>query len=170
MVLYIPLTTTKGKYAILHFKKTKDESSGYLKLDQIPEINGAIVVIDPRNVFADPKRFTIPPDKLESKWPEDVLPELSLDEDTYVILLTHDPKIDDPALHILLKNNLAYIGALGSKRTHSKRCARLKEAGFDGASIDRIKGPAGIEIGAQSAAEIALSMITEVVAVKHRKI
>lgn len=134
------------------------------------ELDFITVVIDPRNVFADPKRFTIPPDKLESKWPEDVLPELSLDEDTYVILLTHDPKIDDPALHILLKNNLAYIGALGSKRTHSKRCARLKEAGFDGASIDRIKGPAGIEIGAQSAAEIALSMITEVVAVKHRKI
>jgi len=134
------------------------------------ELDFITIVIDPRTVFADPKRFTIPPDKLESKWPEDVLPELSLDEDTYVILLTHDPKIDDPALHILLKNNLAYIGALGSKRTHFKRCARLEDAGFDTASIDRIKGPAGIEIGAQTAAEIALSMITEVIATKHKKI
>ena len=70
------------------------------------------VVIDPRTVFANPERFPVPPDQLISKWPDDVLPDLPLNEDTYAILLTHDPKIDDPALHILLNNNLPYIGAL----------------------------------------------------------
>ena len=128
------------------------------------------VVIDPRTVFANPERFPVPPDQLISKWPDDVLPDLALNEDTYAILLTHDPKIDDPALHILLKNNLPYIGALGSSRTHAKRCARLEKAGFDADSIAQIKGPAGADIGAQTAAEIALSMITEVVAAKHGKL
>ncbi len=128
------------------------------------------VVIDPRTVFANPERFPVPPDQLISKWPDDVLPDFPLNEDTYAILLTHDPKIDDPALHILLKNNLPYIGALGSSRTHAKRCARLEEAGFDAASIAQIKGPAGADIGAQTAAEIALSMIAEVVAAKHGKL
>jgi xanthine dehydrogenase accessory factor len=128
------------------------------------------VVIDPRTVFANPERFPVPPDQLISKWPDDVLPDFPLNEDTYAILLTHDPKIDDPALHILLKNNLPYIGALGSSRTHAKRCARLEEAGFDADSIAQIKGPAGADIGAQTAAEIALSMITEVVAAKHGKL
>ena len=134
------------------------------------ELDFHTIVIDPRTVFANPERFPVPPDQLISKWPDDVLPDLPLNEDTYAILLTHDPKIDDPALYILLKNNLPYIGALGSSRTHSKRCARLKEAGFDTASIAQIKGPAGADIGAQTAAEIALSMITEVVAAKHGKL
>ncbi len=90
--------------------------------------------------------------------------------DTYAILLTHDPKIDDPALHILLKHDLPYIGALGSSRTHAKRCTRLEEAGIDKDAIKRIKGPAGADIGAQTAAEIALSMITEVIAAKRGKL
>ena len=128
------------------------------------------IVIDPRGVFATPSRFPVPPDQLISRWPDDVLPELPLNEDTFAILLTHDPKIDDPALHILLKNNLPYIGALGSSRTHAKRCSRLEEAGFDTTTIAQIKGPAGADIGAQTAAEIALSMITEVVAAKHGKL
>jgi xanthine dehydrogenase accessory factor len=128
------------------------------------------VVIDPRTVFANRERFTVPPDQLISKWPDDVLQDFPLNEDTYAILLTHDPKIDDPALHILLKNNLQYIGVLGSSRTHAKRCARLEEAGFDADSIAQIKGPAGADIGAQTAAEIALSMISEVVAAKHGKL
>ncbi|SVA22743.1 uncharacterized protein METZ01_LOCUS75597 [marine metagenome] len=134
------------------------------------ELDFHTIVIDPRGVFATPERFAVPPDQLISKWPDDVLPELPLNEDTYAILLTHDPKIDDPALHILLKNNLPYIGALGSSRTHAKRCARLEEAGFDAATIAQIKGPAGADIGAQTAAEIALSMIAEVVAAKHGKL
>ena len=134
------------------------------------ELDFLTVVIDPRTVFANPERFPVPPDQLISKWPEDVLPDFPLNEDTYAILLTHDPKIDDPALHILLKNKLTYIGALGSSRTHAKRCARLEEAGFDTASIAQIKGPAGADIGAETAAEIALSMIAEVVAAKHGKL
>jgi len=134
------------------------------------ELDFLTVVIDPRTVFANPDRFPVPPDQLIAKWPDDVLPDFPLNEDTYAILLTHDPKIDDPALHILLKNNLPYIGALGSSRTHAKRCARLEEAGFDAASIAQIKGPAGADIGAQTASEIALSMIAEVVAAKHGKL
>ena len=134
------------------------------------ELDFHTIVIDPRSVFATPERFTVPPDQLIPKWPDDVLPEIPLNEDTYAILLTHDPKIDDPALHILLKNNLPYIGALGSSRTHAKRCARLEEAGFSTDSIAQIKGPAGADIGAQTAAEIALSMIAEVVAAKHGKL
>ena len=134
------------------------------------ELDFLTVVIDPRTVFANLERFPVPPDKLISKWPDDVLPVFPLNEDTYAILLTHDPKIDDPALYILLKKNLPYIGALGSTRTHAKRCARLEEAGFDTASIAQIKGPAGADIGAETAAEIALSMIAEVVAAKHGKL
>ena len=134
------------------------------------ELDFLTVVIDPRAVFANPERFPVAPDHLISKWPEDILADWPLNEDTYAILLTHDPKIDDPALHILLKHNLPYIGALGSSRTHTKRCARLEEAGFDAASIAQIKGPAGADIGAQTAAEIALSMIAEVVAAKHGKL
>ena len=134
------------------------------------ELDFLTIVIDPRGVFANPERFPVRPDKLISKWPDDVLPDIPLNEDTYAILLTHDPKIDDPALHILLNKNLPYVGALGSSRTHTKRCVRLEEAGFNSASIAQIKGPAGADIGAQTAAEIALSMITEVVAAKHGKL
>ena len=131
------------------------------------ELDYITVVIDPRKVFSNLDRFSIPPDHLITKWPDEILEDWPLNKDTYAILLTHDPKIDDPALHILLKRNLSYIGALGSSRTHAKRCSRLQEAGFDEKSIRKIKGPAGTDIGAQTAAEIALSIIAEVVAAKH---
>jgi len=134
------------------------------------ELDFMTVVIDPRGVFSTPERFDVPPDQLISKWPDQVLNDWPLNEDTYAILLTHDPKIDDPALHILLKHDLPYIGALGSSRTHSKRCARLEEAGIDKDSIKQIKGPAGADIGAQTAAEIALSMIAEVIAAKRGRL
>jgi len=134
------------------------------------ELDFKTVVIDPRGVFSTPERFDVPPDKLISKWPDEVLNDWPLNEDTYAILLTHDPKIDDPALHILLKHDLPYIGALGSSRTHAKRCSRLEEAGIDKDSIKQIKGPAGADIGAQTAAEIALSMIAEVIAAKRGRL
>ena len=89
------------------------------------ELDFMTVVIDPRGVFSNSERFDVHPDQLISKWPDQVLNDLPLNEVTYAILLTHDPKIDDPALHILLKHDLPYIGALGSSRTHAKRCARL---------------------------------------------
>jgi len=134
------------------------------------ELDFMTVVIDPRGVFSAPERFDVPPDKLISKWPDQVLNDWPLNEDTYALLLTHDPKIDDPALHILLKHDLPYIGALGSSRTHAKRCARLEEAGIDKDSIKQIKGPAGADIGAQTATEIALSMIAEVIAAKRGRL
>ena len=134
------------------------------------ELDFITVVIDHRGVFSTTERFDVPPDKLINKWPDQVLNDWPLNEDTYAILLTHDPKIDDPALHILLKHNLPYIGALGSSRTHAKRCTRLEEAGIEKNSIKQIKGPAGADIGAQTAAEIALSMIAEVIAAKRGKL
>ncbi len=134
------------------------------------ELDFLTAVIDPRSVFSNLERFDIPPDKLINKWPDQVLNDWPLNEDTYALLLTHDPKIDDPALQILLKHNLSYIGALGSKRTHAKRCIRLESAGIKKDSIKKIKGPAGTDIGAQTAAEIALSMIAEVIAAKRGRI
>jgi len=133
------------------------------------ELNFLTVVVDPREVFTSSERFAIKPDHLISKWPDEFLKEWPIHNDTYAILLTHDPKIDDPALHLLLNRNLKYIGALGSTRTHIKRCTRLKEAGFDEERIKKIIGPAGIDIGAQTATEIALSIISEIVAAKHGK-
>jgi len=134
------------------------------------ELDFLTTVIDPRGVFSNPERFDVPPDQLISKWPDQVLNDWPLNEDTYAIVLTHDPKIDDPALHILLKHNLSYIGALGSNKTHAKRCSRLEKAGIDKDAIKQIKGPAGANIGAQTAAEIALSMIAEVIAAKRGRL
>ena len=126
------------------------------------------VVIDPRQVFATLERFPLPPTKLLATWPREVLPDWDLNEDTYAVLLTHDPKIDDQALHFFLKAPVAYIGALGGRASHAKRCERLRHAGFDEAAISRIKGPVGLDIGADTPAEIALSIAAEVVAVKAR--
>lgn len=128
------------------------------------------VVVDPRKVFASTERFPVAPDHLIPEWPQEALARRSLNEDTYALLLTHDPKIDDPALHLLLKSPVRYIGALGSRRTHAKRCGRLREAGVDKSAIARIKGPAGLDIGAESPAEMALSMIAEVIAAKRGKL
>lgn len=124
-------------------------------------------VVDPRQVFAAPERFAIPPDHLVSQWPAQALSGWGFDEDTYAVLLTHDPKIDDTALHVLLRQPVAYIGALGSRKTHAKRCERLREAGFDPSEIARIKGPVGLDIGAQTPAEIALSIMAEVTAIRR---
>ena len=128
------------------------------------------VVVDPRKVFASTERFPVAPDHLIPEWPQEALARRSLNEDTYALLLTHDPKIDDPALLLLLKSPVRYIGALGSRRTHAKRCGRLREAGVDKSAIARIKGPAGLDIGAESPAEMALSMIAEVIAAKRGKL
>ena len=128
------------------------------------------VVVDPRKVFATTERFPVAPDYLIPKWPQEALAGRSLNKDTYAILLTHDPKIDDPALHLLLKSPVRDIGALGSRRTHAKRCDRLREAGIDEASISRIKGPAGLDIGASTPAEMAISMIAEAIAAKRGKL
>jgi len=118
-----------------------------------------ITVIDPRGAFATGARF--PEVALEVEWPDEVIPALGLDPRTAMIALTHDPKIDDPALQAALKSNLFYIGALGSKKTQGARTLRLKDAGFTDEQIARIHGPIGLPIGARGAPEIAVSIMAE---------
>ena len=118
-----------------------------------------VIVIDPRGAFATGARF--PGVTLHAEWPDEVLPRIELDARTAMMALTHDPKIDDPALNAALKSELFYIGALGSKKTQAARAARLKEKGFSDAEIARIHGPIGLAIGAKGAPEIAISIMAE---------
>ena len=120
-----------------------------------------VTIIDPRSIFITPARF--PHCHLIDEWPETALATFPLDEQTALITLTHDPRIDDQALMAGLRNTPFHIAALGSKRTHEKRQKRLQEAGFDSKDIARIKGPAGLAIGAKSPAEIALSILAEII-------
>jgi xanthine dehydrogenase accessory factor len=124
-------------------------------------------VIDPRGFFASKTDFTTPPNALHIDWPIEILPNLTLDAYTYTVLLTHDPKIDDQALHILLKSEVAYIGCLGSRKTHEKRVKRLLEARFTETEIGKIHAPIGVDIHAKSAREIALSIISELIKNKN---
>jgi xanthine dehydrogenase accessory factor len=124
-------------------------------------------VIDPRGIFANKTDFPTPPNALHVDWPAEILPEMTLDAYTYVVLLTHDPKIDDQALHILLRSNVAYIGALGSKKTHEKRVNRLLNAGFSTEEIGKINAPVGVNINAKSAREIAVSIIGALIKAKN---
>ena len=124
-----------------------------------------VTVIDPRQAFATPERF--PDVTLSTDWPDQALEAFELDERCAVVTLTHDPKLDDPALDAALKSNCFYIGSLGSTRTQAKRVTRLTEAGFDEATIGRIHGPIGLNIGAKSPAEIAVSIIAEIVSVQR---
>lgn len=120
-----------------------------------------LVIIDPRTAFATPERF--PDVTLLPEWPEEVIPRIGLDGYTAFVALTHDPKIDDPGLDAALRSNCFYIGALGSRKTHGKRVERLTAAGFDEQTIARIHAPIGLDIGAVSPAEIALSILAEIV-------
>jgi xanthine dehydrogenase accessory factor len=125
-----------------------------------------VVVIDPRTAFSTSARF--PDTTLRHDWPDEAVPALAPDRRTAILTLTHDPKIDDPALVAALRSEAFYIGALGSRRTHAKRIERLKEEGFDDASIGRIRGPVGLAIGARSPVEIAISIMAEITAVLRR--
>ncbi len=124
-----------------------------------------ITVIDPRGLFTDSLRQVCKPDQLHRAWPAEILPTLELDDQAYVVLLTHDPKIDDQAMQIVLKSKAKYIGALGSTRTHAKRMARLADAGYSAAEIARIHGPIGLDIKAKLPAEIALSIAAEMTSI-----
>ncbi len=126
------------------------------------------IVIDPRQVFTEQTVFPEAPHQMIVDWPAEALPRFQLDAFTYVVLLTHDPRIDDQALHILLHSEAGYIGALGSRRTHEQRIARLRSIGFDEADIARIHAPVGLGIGAKGAKEIALSIVAEIIQVKNR--
>ncbi|MCB9296024.1 MAG: XdhC family protein [Lewinellaceae bacterium] len=125
------------------------------------------IVIDPRGVFAHKSQFPQAPDQLLDKYPAEVLNDFTLDAYTYAVVLSHDPKIDDNALHILLPSDIAYIGALGSKKTHAKRVARLKAAGFSDEAIARIHAPIGLDINAKTPKEIALAIMGEIIKVKN---
>jgi xanthine dehydrogenase accessory factor len=125
------------------------------------------IVIDPRGIFASKTDFPTPPDNLFIDWPIELLPNYNLDAYTYAVLLTHDPKIDDQALHILLKTDVAYIGCLGSKKTHEKRVKRLTDTGFKEEEIAKINAPIGVDINAKSAREIALSIMSELIKIKN---
>ena len=125
-----------------------------------------VTVIDPRAAFAAAERF--PGVEIIGDWPDEVLSGLKPDKRTAIVTLTHDPKIDDPALQAALKSDAFYIGALGSRKTHGRRCERLAEAGFAADQIGRIRGPVGLAIGALTPAEIAISILAEITAVLHR--
>ena len=119
-----------------------------------------VTVVDPREAFASEDRF--PGVALSTEWPDEALEALDLDARTAVVTLTHDPKLDDPALSAALKSACFYIGSLGSKRTHGARLERLTRAGFDEAALARIHGPVGLAIGAKSPAEIAVAILAQI--------
>ena len=121
-----------------------------------------VAIVDPRTAFATTERFPDVP--LLAEWPQDALPKLGVDRYTALAALTHDPKIDDPALTAALKAECFYIGALGSRKTHSRRAERLAGAGFSEGEIARIHAPIGLDIGAVSPPEIAVSILAEIVA------
>lgn len=118
------------------------------------------VVIDPRPAFGAEARF--PGETLMEDWPDEALAAYGLDPRTAVVTLTHDPKLDDPAIRAALASDCFYLGCLGSTRTHAKRVERLTEAGFSAGQIARIHGPVGLDIGAQGPAEIAISIMAEI--------
>ena len=122
----------------------------------------AVTVIDPRRAFVTGERF--PGVTVVTEWPDDALMAAELDARSAVVTLTHDPKLDDPALHVALASPAFYIGSLGSRRTHAKRIERLRDAGITDETLDRIHAPVGIDIGAVTAAEIAASIAAELTA------
>ena len=136
-------------------------------VDFAKSLNFEISIIDPRGYFASEQRF--PDLKIINKWPDEAFKEIETNENTALFALTHDPKIDDPALQHALNKKFYYIGALGSKKTHENRCQRLKESGFSDEQINSIHGPIGIKLGGRSAPEIALSIIAQLVSETYKK-
>jgi xanthine dehydrogenase accessory factor len=127
-----------------------------------------VTVVDPRGAWATTQRF--PGVKVIKDWADEAFQEMGLDVSTAVVTLTHDPKLDDPALESALKSDVFYIGALGSKRTHAKRKERLSEVGITDEMFARIHGPIGLNIGAKSPAEIAVSILGQIIEVRARRL
>lgn len=119
-----------------------------------------VTIVDPRESFAAADRF--PGVALNLEWPDAALEAIGLDQRCVIVTLTHDPKLDDPALHVALRSDAFFIGCLGSKKTHASRLQRLGKAGFTEADLDRVKGPVGLPIGSRSPAEIAVSVLAQV--------
>ena len=126
----------------------------------------AVTVVDPRRAFATDARF--PSVTLSDDWPDEAMEKLAPDARTAVVTLTHDPKLDDPALTVALRSPAFYVGCLGSKRTHAKRVERLKAQGLTDAEIGRIHGPVGLSINAISPAEIAISILGQITQVRRK--
>jgi len=135
-------------------------------IDFAKNLNFEIIIVDPRGYFVSKERF--PNTKIINKWPNEAFDEIETNSNTALVTLTHDPKIDDPALKYALKNKFFYIGALGSKKTHEKRCSRLVESGFKKVELEKINGPIGIKLGGKSPSEIALSIISQLVSEKYK--
>jgi xanthine dehydrogenase accessory factor len=125
-----------------------------------------VIVVDPRGSFATEARF--PGVELTQEWPDEALERLKPDHRSAVVTLTHDPKLDDPALAVALRSECFYIGALGSRRTHAARCDRLTELGFGEVELSRIHGPIGLTIGAVSPAEVAISIVAQMTQILRR--
>ena len=130
------------------------------------QLGFGVTIVDPRRSFATDERF--PDVSISTDWPDEAMDALKPDTRTAIVTLTHDPKLDDPALDRALKSGAFYIGALGSRRTHAKRLDRLRELGHDDASMARIRGPVGLDIAAVTAPEIALSILAQIVEVRRR--
>ena len=130
------------------------------------QLGYGITVVDPRGAFATDERF--PGVTVSTDWPDEAMDALAPDTRTAIVTLTHDPKLDDPALDRALKSGAFYIGALGSRRTHAKRLDRLRDLGHTDADMARIRGPVGLSIGAVTAPEIALSILAQIVEVRRQ--
>lgn len=125
-----------------------------------------VIVSDARAKLATPERFP-EADRIIQAWPDDALRELSIEPNTYVAILTHDPKFDEPALLGTLETSARYIGAVGSRKTNRDRRERLRAAGVPEASMARIRGPIGLDIGAETPDEMAISIMAEIIAIRH---
>jgi xanthine dehydrogenase accessory factor len=130
------------------------------------QLGYGVTIVDPRRAFATDERF--PDVTVSTEWPDDAMDALRPDTRTAIVTLTHDPKLDDPALDRALKSDAFYIGALGSRRTHAKRLERLRELGHADEAMTRIRGPVGLDIAAVTAPEIALSILAQIVEVRRR--
>ncbi len=136
-------------------------------LSRIAAILGyAITIVDPRDAFARPERW--PGIAVATGWPDEILGAMKLDRRTAIVALTHDPKIDDPALEVALRSAAFYVGALGSAKSHASRLRRLEARGLDASTLARIHGPVGLRIGARSPGEIAVSIVAEMTDVLRR--
>jgi xanthine dehydrogenase accessory factor len=130
------------------------------------ELGFRVIVVDPRSKFANRERFA-EADRVLVAWPDEALAQLAVDDTAYIVLLTHDPKIDEPTLAAALRTNAAYIGAIGSRNTHAHRYERMAKWGVTAEQLDRVYSPVGLDLGGSTPEETALSIIAEVVAVKN---
>jgi len=126
----------------------------------------AVTIVDPRQAFATADRF--PGQRLNTQWPDELFAAEPPDRHTAIVTLTHDPKIDDPALEVALRSPAFYVGSLGSRKTHSLRLERLAESGFGPDDVARIHAPIGLDLGGRSPAEIAVAVLAQVIQARHR--